>query len=70
MSRVFPGAPDVLAKSFLCMSILIKLDFPTFDRPINANSGNVVSGHSLTFEELFSNAAVCINIRQRNRIYL
>jgi hypothetical protein len=37
---VFPGVPDVLARDFLPVNILIKEDFPTLLLPANANSEN------------------------------
>ena len=37
---------------------LIKLDFPTFERPINAISGNNPLGQSDTWKLLFKNSAL------------
>jgi hypothetical protein len=42
---VFPGLPDILARCKLPVSRLIREDFPTFERPINPNSGLTGSGH-------------------------
>lgn len=39
-----PGALDVLAKFFRLTKILIKDDFPTFERPENAISGGPALG--------------------------
>ena len=58
MSWVFPGFQDVLASCFRSVSILIKDDFPTFDLPINANSGNDDFGQSDTLALLTTNAAL------------
>ena len=38
---------DVFASFLLLTSIFINEDFPTLDRPINANSFNMLSGQSL-----------------------
>ena len=43
---------DVLARPLLLHNILIRLDFPTFDLPIKANSGLSPVGHWLTVDEL------------------
>ena len=43
-----PGLPDVFAKLFFEVSILINEDFPTFERPIKAYSGIGSSGHFST----------------------
>ena len=51
-----------MARPFLLVSILINEDFPTFERPINANSGNLNWGHELMFGELEMNSAVVITI--------
>src|SRR5690606_747352 len=40
ISWVLPGLPEVLARLLRSVSILIKEDFPTFERPINAYSGS------------------------------
>jgi hypothetical protein len=45
ISLVFPGVWDTFARFFRSVSILINEDFPTFDRPMNANSGRSVLGH-------------------------
>jgi len=47
MSCVFPGVEEVFANSFLPVSMLIKDDLPTLERPINANSGYLGGGHFL-----------------------
>jgi hypothetical protein len=62
MSWVFPGVPEVLAKPFLDVNILIKEDLPTFDLPIKANSGLPSSGHLLTSVLEMMNSALLICI--------
>jgi len=47
--------------------MLIKLDFPTFDRPINAYSAFVSSGHFVTFGDEIVNSDFFIIIF---RVYL
>ena len=44
--RVFPGLLDVIASFLLLQSMLIRDDLPTFDLPMNANSGNFCLGFS------------------------
>jgi hypothetical protein len=39
---VLPGVEDVIANLFLPVSILIRLDLPTFDLPMKAYSGRSV----------------------------
>ena len=47
----------------LCpVSILIREDLPTLDRPMNAYSGRFVVGQSSTEGLLFTKVAECINI--------
>ena len=48
MSRVFPGVAEVLASPLCLHSMFMRLDLPTFDLPMNANSGLVSLGHSPT----------------------
>lgn len=48
MSWVFPGRPEVFAKLFRSVSIFIKDDLPTLDRPIKAYSGKGSLGHLAT----------------------
>ncbi len=62
MSCVFPGVPDVLARPFLEVSILMSEDFPTLERPIKANSGLPSVGHLETsvLEMLNSADLICI----------
>src|SRR5574344_1615547 len=62
MSSVFPGVALVLANFRLLVSILIKLDLPTFDRPINAYSALVSLGHMLTIGALITNSAFFISM--------
>ena len=44
MSCVCPGFEDTFARSFLPVIMLISEDFPTFDRPMKANSGKSEEG--------------------------
>ena len=44
------------------VNMLIKEDFPTLERPINAYSGKRSNGHLLTSELLIINSAVLIFI--------
>ena len=62
MRRVFPGVAEVLANFLLLVSILIKLDLPTLERPIKAYSGFVSLGHILTIGALNENSAILISI--------
>ena len=48
MSMVFPGVADVMASPLRPVSMLMRLDFPTLERPMKAYSGNVPPGHFLT----------------------
>jgi hypothetical protein len=43
--RVFPGFPDILARWEFPVRRFIREDFPTFERPINPNSGSNGLGH-------------------------
>ncbi len=45
MSKVLPGLADVLANPLWLHNIFIRLDLPTLERPINAYSAFVSSGH-------------------------
>ena len=44
MSIVFPGVAEVMASPLRPVSILMRLDFPTLERPIKAYSGNIPGG--------------------------
>ena len=63
MSKVLPGVELVLASLRLWVSILIRLDLPTFERPMKAYSGFVSFGHILTIGALNVNSAFFISIR-------
>ena len=58
-----PGFADVFANPLWLHNILIKLDFPTFDRPINAYSAFVSSGHFVTFGDEIVNSDFFIIIK-------
>ena len=66
MSKVLPGSDDVFASDFLPVSMFIKLDLPTLERPMNAYSFIEDSGHFLTSGEEIKNFAVFIFICQWN----
>ena len=63
MSNVLPGVADVLANLRLLVSMLIRLDLPTFERPMKAYSGFVSLGHIDTMGALSENSACLISIR-------
>ena len=50
---VTPGRDPVLTRSFLAVSMLIREDFPTFERPMNANSGYGSAGNESAEKTLF-----------------
>ena len=62
MVWVFPGWEDVLAKAFRLINALIREDFPTFDFPAKANSGNTFSGKVLVIPQTVSNYTFLITI--------
>ena len=62
MSMVFPGVEEVIASPLRPVNILMRLDFPTFERPIKAYSGNVPAGHFSTSVLLMTNSAFDISI--------
>src|SRR3712207_2630122 len=62
MSIVFPGVAEVMASPFRPVSILIKLDFPTLERPIKAYSGKDPAGHFCTSVLLMVNSALVISM--------
>ena len=57
MALVFPGSPEVFASFEKPVIMLIREDFPTFDRPIKPNSGILVFGQSLSVGLLFTKVA-------------
>ena len=58
---------DVFANFLLRDNILIRLDFPTFERPMNAYSGFVSLGHMETLGAESVNSAVLISIRLKTK---
>jgi hypothetical protein len=48
MSKVFPGIADVIASLLWRVSIFMRLDLPTLERPIKAYSGRPSVGHFFT----------------------
>lgn len=62
MSCVLPGLPEVFAKLFRLVSMLISDDLPTLDRPIKAYSGKLLLGHLATSLLLITKVADLISI--------
>ena len=62
MSIVFPGVDDVIASLLRWVSMLMRLDLPTLERPMNAYSGKSVLGHMSARGLLHLNSAVLIFI--------
>ena len=62
MSIVLPGVADVIASLGLWVSMLIRLDLPTLERPMNAYSGNPVCGQWSMRVLLMTNSALLISI--------
>jgi len=62
MVLVLPGSADILASLDHPVSILISDDFPTFDLPINPNSGRPESGHCFNVALLLTKLAERISI--------
>lgn len=60
MSSVLPGFADVLASPLWLQSMFIRLDLPTFDRPMNAYSFFVSLGHLAIEGEDMLNSEVLI----------
>jgi hypothetical protein len=59
-SRVFPGA--ALVRAIFCRTdALIRLDFPTFERPTRATSGRPSPGKSAAPAPLVMKVAVTFN---------
>jgi hypothetical protein len=57
ISRVFPGVSEIFAKPFLPVSMLIREDLPTLDRPMKANSGRADGGHDFRSGALMAKVA-------------
>ena len=64
MSRVFPGVADVFARAVRPVSMFIREDLPTLERPMKAYSGMFPSGHFFTSELLIIYSAVLIFINR------
>ena len=62
MSNVLPGVELVFANLRLFVSMFIRLDLPTFERPMNAYSGFVSLGHNDTLGADNENSAFFISI--------
>ena len=70
MSSVLPGVDDVLASLRLFVSMLMRLDLPTFDLPMKAYSGFVSLGHIDTIGAESVNSACLISMLQRYEKFL
>ena len=57
MSCVRPGVELVLTNLFRLISVFIKEDLPTLERPAKATSGNSLAGYWDGFTALFINSA-------------
>ena len=55
---LLPGVLDTFASEFCPVSMLIREDFPTLERPITANSGNLGFGHCSSLTLLLTYTAV------------
>lgn len=66
MSRVLPGVDDVLDSPLWLQSMLIRLDFPTFERPMNAYSIRLSLGHLSNVGDDMKNLAFLISILLRS----
>ena len=62
MSRVLPGVDEVMASFGFFVSILMRLDLPTLERPMKAYSGISDFGHISALELLIVNSALFISI--------
>ena len=62
ISLVFPGVILAFASDFLCASVLMSEDFPTFDLPKNATSGSEGGGHCWIFAAEVINEEVMLII--------
>ena len=61
-SKVLPGVAEVFASPLWLHKEFMSEDFPTLDLPMNANSGSLVFGLSLSFWLLPANVALVIFI--------
>src|SRR6187399_3272336 len=64
MSWVRPGSEETFARALRPASRLSSDDFPTFDRPMNGNSGNPGGGHTEMSAALVSKTAERMIIRE------
>lgn len=62
MSSVFPGVEEVMASLGRRVSMLMRLDLPTFDRPMKAYSGCPSWGQRAGLVLLTTNSAVRISM--------
>jgi hypothetical protein len=61
MSIVLPGVADVMASLGLRVSMLMRLDLPTFERPMKAYSGFPSCGQRSMRVLLITNSALLIS---------
>jgi len=64
ISLVLPGLSETIASVRCSARRLMSEDLPTFDRPMNANSGRFQFGHDFRSGELTSKTADLIFIRR------
>lgn len=62
MSIVLPGVAEVMANLGLRVSMLMRLDFPTLERPMNAYSGSPSCGQRRMPVLLMTNEALFISM--------
>ena len=61
MSSVLPGVADVMARPLRPVSMFMRLDLPTFERPMKAYSGLSCCGHLFMSVLLIMNSALFIS---------
>src|SRR6056297_2260032 len=66
MVLVFPGFCEVNARFFRSISMLIREDLPTLDRPTKANSGSWGLGRFAISVELLTNSVLVICMKRQN----
>ena len=62
MRSVLPGVAEVLASFLLRHNMFMRLDLPTFERPMKAYSAFVSLGHMLTIGEEMEKSALLISM--------
>ena len=56
-AKQLPGVLETFARAACPVSILMRDDLPTFERPMTANSGSLGCGHCAMLVLLFTNSA-------------